>query len=334
VRWSPVRAAGKAARWPVRAAVRRFRPHGFILLYHRIARPPLDPWKICVSPENFDAQLAVLRRHADIVALHELPAAVRARDRGRPVAAITFDDGYVDNLEHAAPALARRDAPATVFVATGSVDRKTFWWDRLAWVLLRPDRLPDRLELALPDGALSWRNAGVRFGGTLDRAVRRRLHDSLWSRLRVLPDADRDGALNELAKWSGCDAEPADAGRPMDSHEVRRLAGMQHMSVGAHSVSHTALPGLPREQKALEILDSIIDCERLTGTRPACFSYPHGRFDAESADLVRAAGLSLACAGRQDLVWRGAPRYGLPRLSVHDWSGPLFERWLRWYWLP
>ena len=37
-------------------------------------------------------------------------------------AAITFDDGYRDNLEIAAPILKRRGLPATLFVASGFID--------------------------------------------------------------------------------------------------------------------------------------------------------------------------------------------------------------------
>ena len=33
-----------------------------ILMYHRIAQDDLDPWRLCVSPDNFSAQLELLRR--------------------------------------------------------------------------------------------------------------------------------------------------------------------------------------------------------------------------------------------------------------------------------
>src|SRR6202008_4899171 len=47
---------------------------------------------------------------------------------------ITFDDGYLDNLTVAAPILEKHGLPATLFLATGYIERaETQWSDRLYW---------------------------------------------------------------------------------------------------------------------------------------------------------------------------------------------------------
>jgi peptidoglycan/xylan/chitin deacetylase (PgdA/CDA1 family) len=294
-----------------------------VLLYHRVGRSRFDPWNLCVSPDNFAEHLAVLRRRAEIVPLHELPAAVRSGSR-RPVVAITFDDGYVDNLALAAPRLAACDAPATVFIATGAVGRQApFWWDRLTWIVLAPDRLRERLELQLPGGVLHWTGSGGR------RSARLALHDRVWSRVRLLDDAARDAALDRLAAWAGADAAVTAAGRPMDADEVRQLAGAG-IAIGSHTVSHAVLPELTRAAKERELAGSIAACERLTGSRPLTMSYPHGEYDADTMDAAAAAGVRYACASGSDLVWSTSEPLALPRMSVHDWTGPQFERWLQW----
>jgi peptidoglycan/xylan/chitin deacetylase (PgdA/CDA1 family) len=59
-------------------------------------------------------------------------------------AAVTFDDGYADNLKAAKPRLQRAGAPATVFIATGYVgERREFWWDELARIILESDSAID-----------------------------------------------------------------------------------------------------------------------------------------------------------------------------------------------
>jgi peptidoglycan/xylan/chitin deacetylase (PgdA/CDA1 family) len=86
-----------------------------ILLYHRVAEPPTDPWWLAVSSRNFAAQLDVLRRRCDVVPLSSLPD----RSGGaRPRVAITFDDGYASTAELALPILQKLGMRGTVFVPT------------------------------------------------------------------------------------------------------------------------------------------------------------------------------------------------------------------------
>jgi peptidoglycan/xylan/chitin deacetylase (PgdA/CDA1 family) len=52
--------------------------------------------------------------------------------RGRPQAAITFDDGYRGAVLLGVAELAKRGLPATLFVGPGFVGKGPFWWDALA----------------------------------------------------------------------------------------------------------------------------------------------------------------------------------------------------------
>jgi peptidoglycan/xylan/chitin deacetylase (PgdA/CDA1 family) len=135
------------------ATRRRFARRGVILLYHRVASPGLDPDRLAVTSSHFDAQLRVLSTLGQPLGLEEFER--RRRDGTLPerAVAVTFDDGYQDNLLEAAPALARARIPATVFVATGRTGgARGFWWDELAALLLTGERPSCTLPLALDDG--------------------------------------------------------------------------------------------------------------------------------------------------------------------------------------
>ena len=86
------------------AFLRRRRPAApVILMYHRVAAPALDPWSLSVSPRHFAEQVEALRRHRTVLSLRQLVLDL-AEGRLRPgAAAITFDDGYADNLHAALP---------------------------------------------------------------------------------------------------------------------------------------------------------------------------------------------------------------------------------------
>ena len=87
-------------------------------------------------------QLAFLGRRCNVVPLTD---ALRALDRDDPLppraVALTFDDGYRDQLELAAPMLARLGLPATFFLVPGLLDGTArAWWELLAWTFTRSTR--------------------------------------------------------------------------------------------------------------------------------------------------------------------------------------------------
>src|ERR1700691_5876406 len=120
-----------------------------ILMYHRIADAPVDYWGLAVSPARFEVHLSILRRTRHPLPLLEFVDRLVAGTLPPDAVALTFDDGYVDNLAAGLPRLAAADVPATVFLATGFLDRlEPFWWDELArLILLEPG--PKRFEVAM-----------------------------------------------------------------------------------------------------------------------------------------------------------------------------------------
>jgi peptidoglycan/xylan/chitin deacetylase (PgdA/CDA1 family) len=91
-----------------------------VLVYHTISSPP-DPMPadIDISPERFAQQLRWLVRRRRVVPLDET---LRVSPRRR-LTAITFDDGYRDNLTVALPLLEKFQLPMTLFVAAGLLGR-------------------------------------------------------------------------------------------------------------------------------------------------------------------------------------------------------------------
>jgi peptidoglycan/xylan/chitin deacetylase (PgdA/CDA1 family) len=79
-----------------------------------------------VPRASFDVLLDLLQARRRIV-----PLAEATRSLGRPeaaeLAAITFDDGYVDFAELAVPALVRRGLQATLFVPAGCLGGTNAW---------------------------------------------------------------------------------------------------------------------------------------------------------------------------------------------------------------
>jgi peptidoglycan/xylan/chitin deacetylase (PgdA/CDA1 family) len=95
------------------------RPRITVLLYHRVTDSVRD--NLSVGIEQFERQMALLRRHCRVLPLEEV-LACRAIPRSRqPLVCVTFDDGYLDNFSNAVPVLVRHGIPAAFFISTGIV---------------------------------------------------------------------------------------------------------------------------------------------------------------------------------------------------------------------
>ncbi|MCW5632296.1 MAG: polysaccharide deacetylase family protein [Rubrivivax sp.] len=94
-------------------------PRVTVLLYHRVSDDVRD--NLTVGIAQFDRQMQLLREHCDVLAIEEVLAMREVPASRRPLVAVTFDDGYRDNYDHAVPLLRRHGVPAAFFVSTGIV---------------------------------------------------------------------------------------------------------------------------------------------------------------------------------------------------------------------
>jgi peptidoglycan/xylan/chitin deacetylase (PgdA/CDA1 family) len=99
---------------------RRFGSRVTIVAFHRV-NDSLEPDGLTCDSERFEALCKFFHQHFRVVSLSALLASRRANKEVRGTLAITFDDGYRDNFEIAAPILLKLNLPATFFVTTGFI---------------------------------------------------------------------------------------------------------------------------------------------------------------------------------------------------------------------
>lgn len=342
--------------WNLRQRVRRmssrFRSKAVILLYHRAADAEIDPQLLSVSPHNLSRHLEHLSKHYKVISLDDLANARLNRDDipDRTVA-VTFDDGYADNLAVAKPLLDRFQIPSTVFVAGGTrTQDHEFWWDELERIFLHPSRLPTVFHL--DSGAVSYSRdlaasarythdefARHRTWNVLDRespTARHGVYRDLCAMLRREAPVQRMTAMNAIRSWSGLGTAGQPIHRTLRPDEIKELGAGGFVQVGAHAVSHAALSALTPGEQLAEICDSRDRLTSILGKPPGSFAYPFGSktdYTAETVDAVRSAGFQLACSNFPDVVTGSVDRYQLPRMVVRNWSQETFaqmvERWFQ-----
>ena len=234
-----------------------------------------------VSPAVFEAHLRTLRHHYNVRPLSALlqePWPDRA-------AAITFDDGYADNAEIAAPLLAKYDLPATFFVTTGFIDGTHFPW----WARVRQHFQTDRARIL-----------------------------AVEAELRHLSAADREGRMTEFEP-----GRADGVWRFMSWDQLRQLQAAGH-EIGAHTVSHISLGHESPATVEQEIAASLHRLQEEIGAVSPVYSYPYGEaanYTPALADRLRRFGCT---AGLTTAVGLNSPNinaFQLKRLSItgnHD----------------
>ena len=324
-------------------------PKAVILMYHRITRVDLDPWGMCVSPENFSEQLESIRKVATPMSLVDFVGARQAGELPERSVVVTFDDGYIDNFEVALPLLRQHQVPATLFVTTCNIgtDRE-FWWDRLETLLLATGSLPGRLELQLPAGSHSWELGGAATYSAEDLAgdqgikawsaakgTRLGFFYDVWKTLWPLPDASREDALDQLTAWVGFQAQPSLSRRTMTTDEIRRMGHEGVMQIGAHTINHPPLPAHESQVQLEQILGSRDRLQEILGFPVATFAYPHGEYSPETIRILQESGFHCAVTVEQKVAGPDTDVMKLPRFGVKDVGGEEFLGHLRqWFGLP
>jgi peptidoglycan/xylan/chitin deacetylase (PgdA/CDA1 family) len=301
-------------------------------MYHRVAVSRCDPWRLAVDPHRFDEQIAYLAKHRTPLSMGDFVHHLADHTLPADAVAITFDDGYRDNLRNAAPILRRYHVPATVFLATGYVGHPhPFWWDELASIVLTwPGAAHHSATLNGEAMDLSWGELAHSdtkpwHACERPRTARQIAYLALWSKLRSCSMEERGHFMHSLRLYLQPQREKANQKKshqhqldlPMSAEDVRALLASGLINLGAHSVTHPCLPDLAQEERVKEIVESGARCGTLAGIAAAGFAYPHGAMDASTRDDVERSGFKWACSTKNGCVdTKHFDLFDLPRIQA------------------
>jgi peptidoglycan/xylan/chitin deacetylase (PgdA/CDA1 family) len=299
-----------------------------ILMYHRVVEARPDPWGLAVSPDNFRAQLRALKQSRTVLGMDELVRGMARNELPPGAAAITFDDGYVDNLLNALPALRTENVPATLFLATGpTLSGRHYWWDELAARILDA---PEPVRVGEEIAGTMWEiNLGKREPPDQDRTAwraweeprtaREAAYHRCWDKLRRLAPQPRENVMRRLRELLPAELDERD--RPMTPGEVRELTACSLVSLGGHTADHPDLTQLDDEAVLRQMRDGRHQAESMSGRDVSGFAYPYGSVDQRVERLAAEAGFAWACDTRDSAVdMRRSRPFRLPRIAAENIS--------------
>ncbi|MGD0635423.1 MAG: polysaccharide deacetylase family protein [Beijerinckiaceae bacterium] len=292
---------------------------GAILMLHHV-RPwlerPFAPNRLLeVDPGFLDAALTMIKsRGFDIVTLDEAMARLAEGCDARFVA-LTFDDGYRDNVTHALPVLERHGAPFTLNVTTGFADRTArLWWVELEEAIAALDRI-----------AVPWDGAAIGLP-SVTPDEKQKAFEALYWRLRSGPEDRLLDVIATLLGQAGLSSAGIVDRLCLDWGGIEALAWHPLCSIGVHTITHPMLAKHDAAFVRQELVESRRVIEAHAGRPARHLAYPVG--DPGSAgprEFAMAQELGFASAvttrpgmlfpAHRDHVW------ALPRLSLNgNWQ--------------
>lgn len=282
-----------------------------ILRYHAICGPDAgyaEPG-ICVSPAAFERHVAYLAANYRVLSLPDAAASLkRGATLPKNAVALTFDDGYADNLE-AARIMARHGVTATFYITAGCLAGEQPFWPAEIRALIAALRTPvlrlttGDAQVEIPVGNDTDRRAAITTVSKLLKAHSIPVRETLREQLRRAAD---------IAIVPSC----------MLTWE--QLADMDRlgMTIGSHTLTHPNLPNAGLADAREEITASKAKLEARLCTPVTMFSYPNGGADRymtpDVARLVREAGFEAATTSRNAFAGPESDLYALERIQVAE----------------
>lgn len=276
-----------------------------VLGWHNIDPTPGFPDPPEVGRRGFEYQLRMLSRFATVLPLSRAMDLIEAGEPlPRRAVALTFDDGYRDNLELGVPLLDRYRLPATFFLVPGFLSGTVgAWWEDLSSAFERAQA-----------PSLSWE--GVAHDLTVE-ASRGAAHDAVRASLKKLTHASRVEAVAEVSERLA----PAPSSTPplfMGWDGARALLGAGY-EIGSHTVSHAILERESAEGQMAELADSRSELEKQLGITVDTLAYPNGSaadYSPITTSAARELGYRCAVTTRAGLASRSDSPYEMRRVVV------------------
>ncbi len=277
-----------------------------ILMLHRL-REDHDPYPLSVSRGQLRQLVTWLRARSALVGLDDGLQALLPERVQRVHYALTFDDGYRDNLGLIDANLG--PVPAVVYVATGHIGGEPIWAYRLVHAV--ESRSREQLDL----GGLGL--------GHFDLSLaddRHRLYELLPPRLKLLEPAELEAWVDHVCEQARPRPLPHEDREMLEWSDVRRLAD-RGIEIGGHTCSHAILSRLDDAAASEEIGLSHASIVAALGSAPRHFAYPNGGredFGERDVRLVRDAGFVTATTSIEGVNRPGADPFRLLRFNVHE----------------
>ena len=274
-----------------------------VLPSHKIKTSNSPNRGLIVTTERFDQQMRYLSEKYHMIPIDELPNQLTSSSDF--AVAVTFDDGYKDNLTYALPILKKYNVPATIYIATRFQEGDCrMWWYELE-------------ELCDSHTSITFTAKGKNYDFSMhDRIQKKCCFRKIHNLLQSLPENEQETLMDIIRQ-----------GRKPKHYEnycltwdeIRQLDREPLITIGAHTHSHVNMKKLSIDELEKEILKGNLLLEEHLGHSIDHFAYPYGTLNEAGSreySFVAANGFKTAVTNMCNSMKNDSQNFCLPRYSV------------------
>lgn len=288
-----------------------------IFLFHRVS-PSKEKWAIPTSPKIFEKCVRHITRHHWVRTIEDVLLEKEKNNADKNIACITFDDGFKDNIEYAAPILKKYNCPASFYPVTDCIDHDLPTWTHIYHrafqetsmksIILHSDHLPQF------KGKISFSSA----------TKKESFCKTLFQKMKLLPQVEIDKIMREVA--DGFNDVPLPSGFMMDWKDINELM-QSGFAIGSHTKTHALLSNIDNDvELSNELTFSSERIRNETGKSPISVSYPVGFYNEKVKQAAKNAGYKIGLAVNQRFYRLTDSNFEVPRVDIYADSG-----WLKTY---
>ncbi|MDP4685624.1 MAG: polysaccharide deacetylase family protein [Salibacteraceae bacterium] len=231
--------------------------------------------------DQFERQLVYIKKNFDIVTQEEAFKIVNEKRKlSRKTVAISFDDGFANNLDTALPLLEKHNVPVTIFISTmGLVEDSVLcqWAEYIA--------------------ALRYFHPNVQFelnGLHFDQFYNSKHNVTLNDFIKSRPYGERDVLLKELIEKYDLDNKikriPSEIWQLLSPDQLRKLSISDKINIGSHAHSHYNLANISTVHAQEELSKSKKILEDVIQKPINSIAYPDGSYSDTIKDIAEREG--------------------------------------------
>ena len=266
--------------------------HLLVLNLHNVG-PPIGPFTRRIPPRVFDQFVGWLKRECRLTTFRQLSASDDADER--PLAILSFDDGYRDFVEYAMPILDRHGVRVNQNVVPACVDTGRPPWNVEILDLLGalpPARLASlgSFDASLPPVPTDGHGL-MRWGVALSNLIKQH------------PRSEREPLVRDLLDRTG-DGERAAVQPMMTAKDVAEVATIHE--VGVHSYEHDSMEYESDEYFAQDVERCRAWFREKLGSDASIYAFPNGSYRESQLAIAQRAGIEhLLLVGERTASFTG-----------------------------